>query len=595
MQEMKKLVALVLALAMVLSLASCGSGSSSSGDTTEAATDNTAAVAETGGDSAEAVNTSSEDETPVSGGSMTVYCQEFYNNYDPSLADNRNYALWYERLWSPDWDSSREDYDWSSEYITMDYMTGQLAESWEVADDYSSMTVTLVSGVKFQTLDAQYDYYGGRELTASDVAWSYDRLLGLDGVAQCEAEQDWSTKLSMLESCEVVDDQTIIFHFNTQSEPAINDFIIAGVNIAGPEWDTLTADQQSDWHYACGTGPFMVTDYVADSYMTFAKNPDYYMVDADGTQLPYLDEVTMVVIPDTSNVVAQFISGSLDYIGWGNDVINSSEKQQIRDSLSADAFTEYSYTTNPCGIFLKQCYEPFQDINVRIAIQKAIDMETVTTQYYGLDADALQLFGIFSQSTDWSSVSTWDDELLDTYSYDPEAAKQLLADAGYPDGFEFTIVLFSQQDVDLYTLAAEMLKEVGIIMNIETVSTPPEMQAVGLDSTDVRCIAGTCCLYALSGGIDNYASFGNNNNGAINDPTLDEMALAIQNATTMEEQVAAAQAEDLYVGQQHYTIQLGPCEIVSSFVSSRVHGLNGERIFKNWNDTTVLTHLWVTD
>jgi peptide/nickel transport system substrate-binding protein len=303
----------------------------------------------------------------------------------------------------------------------------------------------------------------------------------------------------------------------------------------------------------------------------------------------------MVVIPDTSNVVAQFISGSLDYIGWGNDVINSSEKQQIRDSLSADAFTEYSYTTNPCGIFLKQCYEPFQDINVRIAIQKAIDMDLVTTQYYGLDSDALQLFGIFSQSTDWSSVSTWDDELLDTYSYDPEAAKQLLADAGYPDGFEFTIVLFSQQDVDLYTLAAEMLKEVGIIMNIETVSTPPEMQAVGLDSTDVRCIAGTCCLYALSGGIDNYASFGNNNNGAINDPTLDEMALAIQNATTMEEQVAAAQAEDLYVGQQHYTIQLGPCEIVSSFVSSRVHGLNGERIFKNWNDTTVLTHLWVTD
>jgi peptide/nickel transport system substrate-binding protein len=477
----------------------------------------------------------------------------------------------------------------------MEFMTGQLAESWEVADDYSSMTVKLRDDVKFQKLDDQYDYYGGRNLTAADVAWSYDRLLGIDGVAQCESEQDWSSKIGMLDSCEVVDDTTITFHFNTTSETAINDFIIAGVCIAGPEWDSLSQDQKSDWHYACGTGPFMVVDYVADSYMTFQKNPDYYMTDDAGNQLPYLDEVTMVVIPDTSNVVAQFISGSLDYIGWGNDVINSSEKQQIRDSLDDSAYVEYTYTTNPCGIFLKQNYEPFQNLNVRIAMQKAIDLETITTQYYGQDVSDLKLFGIYSQTTDWSSFSSWDDELLSEYEYDPDAAKQLLADAGYADGFEFTMVLFAQQDVDLYTLVGEMLKEVGITMNIETVSTPPEMQAVGLDTTDTRCIAGTCCLYALSGGIQNYASFGNNNNGAINDSKLDDLIVTLQNATTIAEQTEAAQAEDLYVAQQHYTIQCGPCETVSSFVSSRIGGLGSERIFKNWNDTTVLTHIWVND
>ena len=595
---MKKLTALVLALAMIFALAACGGSSADTaaqpaeqGETSAQAPAENAPQQAVAAD--EIVNPVAAEGDPVMGGEITVYWQEFYNNYDPSLADNRNYALWYERLWSPDWSQSRDEYDWSSEYVTMDNMTGQLAESWEVADDYTSMTVHLRDDVKFQKLADEYDYYGGRNLTAADVAWSYNRLLGLEGTDMASAEQNWESKIPMLESCEVVDDTTIIFHFKDASEPAINDFMIAGVCIAGPEWDELDSAQKADWHYACGTGPFMVVDYVADSYMKFEKNPDYYMVDEAGNQLPYLDGLTLVIIPDTSNRVAQFISGSIDILGWGNDVINNSEKQQIRDSLPADSFMEFTYVTNPCGIFLKQCYEPFQDKNVRIAIQKAIDMETITTQYYGLDASELDLFGIWSNSTNWSSVDQWDDELKAEFQYDPDAAKQLLADAGYPDGFEFTVVLFAMMDVDLYTLVAEQLAQVGIKMNIETVSVPPEMQAVGLDTTDPRCIPGTVCLYNLSGGVQNYASFGNNNNGAIADDELDAMCTALLNASTMEEQTEIALQEDEYVARQHYTIQCGPCERVNSFTSGRIGGYSGERLWKNWNVTTILTNIWV--
>lgn len=593
---MKRMIALLLAVGMMLSLAACGSGSDSS--TAESSSPESSAAESTAAESSSAETSAAELATtgdPVEGGDITVYWQEFYNSYDPSLADNRNYALWFERLWSPDWSSSREDYDWSSEYVTMDNMTGQLAASWEVADDYSSMTVTLRDDVYFQKLADEYDYYGGRQLNAEDVAWSYRRLLGLDGQAQCESEQDWSSKIPMLESIEVVDDLTLIFHFNTTSETAINDFMIAGVCIGGVEWDDLTDEQRSDWHYACGTGPFIISDYVADSYMTLVKNPDYYMQDDAGNQLPYLDSVTLVVVPDSSNIVAQFISGSIDIVGWGNDVINSSEKQQIRDSLDEGTYTEYSYVTNPCGVFLKQCYEPLANKDVRIALQKSVNLEEITTQYYGLDVSELQYFGIWSQSTDWSSVDSWDDSLKEEYTYDPEAAKQLLADAGYADGFEFTVVLFSAMDVDLYTLAAEYMAQVGVTMNIETVSTPPEMQAVGLDTSDNRCIPGTVCLYNISGGVQNYASYGNNNNGAINDSELDNLIAAVQAATTIEEQNEAAQAEDLYVAQQHYTLQLGPCERVNSYISGRVGGYSGERLWKNWNVTTILTNIWVTE
>ena len=123
----------------------------------------------------------------MEGGSITVFWQEFYNGYDPSIADNRNYALWFDRLWSPDWNSSREDYQWDSEYITMDYMIGQIADSWSFDSEAMALSVTIRDDVYFQekTGDlAQYDVYGGRQLTAEDVAWSYQRLLGLDGVAR---------------------------------------------------------------------------------------------------------------------------------------------------------------------------------------------------------------------------------------------------------------------------------------------------------------------------------------------------------------------------------------------------------------------------
>ena len=587
---MKKFTALLLALAMVFALAACGGGSTS-----------TPGSASSAGGSA----TSSGDATPVTasgdpveGGSITVFWQEFYNGYDPSIADNRNYALWFDRLWSPDWNSSRKEYQWDSEYITMDYMTGQIADTWSFDSEAMTLSVTIRDDVYFQekTGDlAQYDVYGGRQLTAEDVAWSYQRLLGLDGVAKCESEQDWTSKLPMLESVEVVDDLNLIFHFNTGSETALNDFMIAGVCIGGVEWDTLSSDQKSDWHYACGTGPYMIVDYVADSYMTFAKNPNYYQTDADGNQLPYLDEIKLVCITDSANSVAQFISGSIDILGWGNDVISDSEKQQLRDSMPEGSFVEYSYVTNPCGIFLKQCYEPLADIRVRTAIQKAIDMETITTEYYGYDLSELQLFGVWSQSTDWSSVSDWDQELTDSFSYDPEAAKALLEEAGYGDGFEFTVTLFAMMDVDLYTLVAEQLAQVGITMNIETVPTPPEMQAIGMDKTDNRCIPGTVCLYSMNQASQSYLSYGNNNNGAFNDPEMDALFEALTSSQTLEEQVANAKAADEYVAQQHYTIQCGPCEKVNSYISSRIGGYSGERLWKNWNVTTILTNIWVNE
>ena len=137
------------------------------------------------------------------------------------------------------------------ETLSVDQLKGSLAESWEVSDDFTTMTVKLRQGVNFADktavgIDAKYDIYGGRALTAADVKYSYDRVLGLDGVEKVVMDQtDWAGSLYMVDSVEAPDDQTVIFHFNTNNEVQVNNFMITVLNICGPEWDQLTDEQKN--------------------------------------------------------------------------------------------------------------------------------------------------------------------------------------------------------------------------------------------------------------------------------------------------------------------------------------------------------------
>lgn len=590
----KKVISTILVGAMAVGLVACGSSttsSSASGDTGASADSTSADIMTT----AEAATDDSE---PQYGGELNMYWQEFYNSYDPSIYTNRNYAMWYEQLWTIDWSLNDSDtFGFNTDEISMDYMQGQIADTWEFDADAQTLTVNLRDDVYFQQKDGDYDIYGGRNLTSADVKWSYDRLLGIDGATQVDCEQNWADTLYMLESVECPDDYTVVFHFNTGSEVAESDFITANVNIGGSEWDTLTDDQKSDWHYAAGTGPYIITDYVADSYMTLSKNENYYDYDEryPENKLPYIDTINLIEVADTSNLLSQFIAGDLDIVGWSASTLNDSEIQQVVDSMEYGDFYVNSVKHYTVGLALKQCYEPFQDVRVREALQMAIDLKTITTDYYGYDESDLSYFGIFAPTTEYSSVSEWDDDLLATYEYDPEAAKELLTEAGYPDGFEFDVTLFAAQDVDLYTYVAAELAQIGVTMNITTVSTPQEMQAVGTDLTNPSSISGTQCLPDVSDAIDGYTTDAPYNNMGLSDSTLDEMLDAANAADTLEEKVELAKKADLYAAEQHYTLQFSPVEKIKQYFSSRVEGYTGENIYKDFNATTVLSRIWLND
>lgn len=581
---LKRLTALLLAGSMALTLAACGTENTPQkpGDSTPPDSPaNTAAPA------------APTDGEPVYGGTLTSVYTEFYGEYDPAASSNRCYiTFYYDMLWNLDWETDREEFNFTGTYLDAAHVCGKLAEDWTISDDFTSMTVTLRDNVHFQDkaaagFDAKYDIYGGRQLTASDVKWSFDRLLGLDGTKQVILDQsDWPNLLYMLESVEVVDDLTVTFHFNTANELAVDDFMCSKVNIAGPEWDELTDDQKADWHYANGTGPFILSNYVTDNTMTFTKNPNYWDTDANGNPLPYLDTVELIYIVDTSTALASFISGEVDIVPRNSTYFEADQVTQMAASLSADQYYADTFYVNPMGIGLKQGTngnEALANPKVREAMQYALDLEALSAFRGFVYADDAQLSdklaGVFGSSTEWGDVDAWSEELRASYStYAPEKAKALLAEAGYPDGFEFDVTTFVYLPTELFQLVGEYLNAVGIKMNLTVGNTPPDMVSVGMDPANPSSVfytlgntSGDIAAVIRSDGVMNYVHQ--------NNPEIDALVDAYSSTTTKEDQVAAAKVLDQAYMAEHYVLLITYSEMYQTFYRSNFHGLKGANPF----------------
>ncbi len=604
MNAWKRLIAMLLAMSMVLALAACGSSSSSTESTStseeitaESTTEEAAAEDEVLIEDASAVTL---------GGTLTSYYTEFYGEYDPSAYTNRCYiSFYYDMLWSINW-SSDSGYSYTSTYLDATQLTAGLAASWEIAEDYTSITVTLRDDVYFQDKVAagfaeEYDIYGARQLVASDVKWSYDRLLGLDGTELVELDQtSWTSQLSMLESVEVIDDLTVVFHFNTDTALSVENFMCVRVNIAGPEWDELTDDQKTDWHYACGTGPFILTEYITDNSMTFIKNPNYWGTDENGVQLPYLDTVELIHVTDSATRLASFLSGELDCIPVsGSGIIGADEISQVANTMSADDFYTVTVYGSPMSIGLKQgVSEALDNLTVRTAMQYAIDLEAISTfMGYEYDADAevtSMISGVFRSTTAWSSVTSWSDELIESYTtYDPDKAKELLAEAGYADGFEFDVTIFSYLSTELFQLVGEYLSKVGITMNLTVGITPQDMTAVGADATDVNSVFYTTALTALTNLQNSVSSTGALNYVHQQDDEVDALIESVVSAGDTETQIAAANELDETYMSQHYILLITYSEPSSSLYRSNVHGINNCNLYVNYLWGYIYARTWV--
>ena len=306
-----------------------------------------------------------------------------------------------------------------------------LAESWEQSEDGLTWTFKLREGVIF---------HNGREMTAEDVKWSFDRLLdpatGAGNAANVGPE---GTQVN------VIDDYTVeIVH----PEPVGILPQTLAFNKASGIIAKESLNEDGIIVQAVGTGPFKISEVEGTTRILLEKNEDYWQ---EG--IPYLDAVEITPIPDDTVRETALRTGEVDWV--------LSIAPQNFDSLQADpnvtVSTAPQLSYDYMGINLTR--EPFNDVRVRQAIALALDREQIAEAgYFGL-AETVQ--GPTGPGSPWYFDYA-------PYDRDVEKAKQLLADAGYPDGFEMELLPTVQygETVRGAQVIQQQLADIGITATI---------------------------------------------------------------------------------------------------------------------------------
>ena len=303
-------------------------------------------------------------------------------------------------------------------------LTPAIAESYTVSEDHKTYTFTLREGVKF---------HNGDTVTAEDVVYSINRCAAATetGIVQVEA-------FSVIEAVEAVDERTVTI---TISEPS-NEFISYLTTAV------LPADYTEQDTAPVGTGPFRFVSRTAQDSIVLERFEDYWGTPAQ------LDKVTLKIIENADSLMMSLQSGAIDLCSH----LTSTQVDQLGDD-----FTVAEGTMNLVqALYLNNAVAPFDDVRVRQALSYAVDKQ-------GIIDLAFDGYGSPIGSSMYPAFGKYfDEDLTDYYEYNPEKAKELLAQAGYPDGFEMTITVPSnyKPHMDTAEVLVQQLAAVGVTATI---------------------------------------------------------------------------------------------------------------------------------
>ena len=373
----------------------------------------------------------SQAQEPVTGGEMTVAIVADPPGWDPTVSTSQEiprvvYHNVYEGLVRFDRDGN---------------IVPALAERWNVSDDGLNWFFFLRDGVMF---------HDGSEFSGDDVVAKFQRAMDPDSG-----------------------------HVNSKYYTAIDEVIAAGrtvqfklkqanasllYNLARPDSIIYPEElQESQRSTPIGTGPFKFVDYVEGSEVRLEKNEDYYI---EG--LPYLDSVVYKIMPDTNTQIAALRAGDLDMIGSGLTPENAVQIEKD-DNLKLSTGT----ATTEITMALNNSREPLNNPLVRQAITHAIDKNAIVE-------GAMRGFGTVI-GTHMSPSEPYYVDLSDTYSYNPDRARELLVEAGYPDGFKISFELPPYPNEKRSgQVIAQMLTEVGIEVELSEVEWGTWIQRIFL-------------------------------------------------------------------------------------------------------------------
>ena len=339
--------------------------------------------------------------------------------------------------------------------FTMDFpplnlVVGELAESWELGNDPISITYHIRPGVMFTGSD--HIDMEPREYTADDAVFVLQRFLdGPVGGLHFYVEKHYAQ-----------DKYTHVIELN---QPYADWPWRLGYFIAGGQYAREGADApggMDDWRNLVGTGPFTLTEYVADSVITMERNPNYWgttTIDGKEYELPFLDKLIQPIIPDPAVQITALRTGNLDMH------INVPLRFEKSLQKTVPDLVKRKYLSQTImHIPLNNNSEYFSNRDIRRALAIGTDREAVIAAIYGEGEADSYIFNSDSLPSVYVPVEEMPDSTRLLYQYNPELAEQMIADAGYPDGFSIELAVQSSPSMwqDAAQLLAGMWKKIGI-------------------------------------------------------------------------------------------------------------------------------------
>ena len=377
-----------------------------------------------------------------------------------------------------------------------------VARAWESNENQTVWTFHIRQGVMFHA-DACFDGGKGRAVTATDVKLCFDKLCSADpanaqydvtfkdrvvGAAESFEASKGGKNLSV-SGIKVVDDSTLVITLKDPFAGFLNIMAMPGCWIYPKE---AVAKYGVDLRiHPVGTGPFFLETVKEGEVLIMKKNQDYYGMDKDGNKLPYLDGLKYTFIREKKAEILEFKSGNLDMVyrlpveifpEIMGDLEHAKDRKTEFQILSSSAFnTNYLGFNTTCAAFNKK--------DVRLAFNLAIDRHKIadfTIQGEGTSAD----YGIVPY-VDAFEKGGYDFKSLKGYVFDAAKAKELMKNAGYPDGKGFPKVTLQinsgggDRNILIAEVVQKMLKEnLNVDIEINTVPFAEHIEQITAGKSD---------------------------------------------------------------------------------------------------------------